>query len=619
MKNETLKTIVDRRLSAMDWAGQDAVLRSVHTSGTPRPLRRRLRLGLVMALVILLLLGTALALGLKYSEGYNRRKQADQALMDTYGFTQEAMGMFHVQESSTPEGMQFTYISYMNDDKVGTYTVTLPAKGKARTAWSHAGTDPAMLSGGLDAAIWGAPQLNAYVHVKNAYYQKTSEFDWSNAGSWTLEQRAQVDAVLNDMQAVYGDHIASTHIVPGAEDIPQDKAIRLARAALVTTFGVDEARITALQESISFTRSNEDGTRRYHVRYEACKRAETFPDIAPEIFSVDILSPSGTAESPHWYIRDPAQRTLPDGDLTGYHTAIEQYIESGTFEMLPALDKGRLAERISQAGHHDLLGRVQYVIPGSGVISEAAALEKAAQALEQRHGLTESMHRLFSISTALVRRDAHVVWQVQYKANDVPFWGVHAVPPVGDYTVWLYAATGAVLDTQWSLAGQETRTFTQRTWGQAKAYNAAILPWYMALLDERESIVAKYIQTEGDIYAMSLADNAAYAELFRRNGFSPRQFPDALPGPHDLALEAAQALATEALRSELHLDEATIQALDPIFPSFLLSGDNFLDGPQDPVWAFTFHHTMGIYVVVLKADTGELLIVQYDPAAAGNG
>ena len=28
-------------------------------------------------------------------------------------------------------------------------------------------------------------------------------------------------------------------------------------------------------------------------------------------------------------------------------------------------------------------------------------------------------------------------------------------------------------------------------------------------------------------------------------------------------------------------------------PSFLLS-DNFLDGPQDPVWAFTFHHTMGI-------------------------
>ena len=262
------------------------------------------------------LMETGWALGLKYSENYNRRKQADQALMDTYGFTQEAMGMFHVQESSTPDGRQFTYVSYMNDDKVGTYTVTLPAKGKARAAWSHAGADPAMLSGGLDAIIWGAPQLNAYVHVKNAYYQKAGEFDWSNAGSWTLEQRAQVDAVLNSMQAVYGDHIASTHIVPGAEDIPQDEAIRLARAALVTTFGVDEARITALQESVSFTRSNEDSTRRYHVRYEARKNTETFPDIAPEIFSVDILSPSGTAENPHWYISDPAQRTLPLNNIS---------------------------------------------------------------------------------------------------------------------------------------------------------------------------------------------------------------------------------------------------------------------------------------------------------------
>jgi len=66
MKNDTLKTIVDRRLSAMDWTGQDAVLRALHTSGAPRPQQRRLRLALVMALITLLLLGTALALGLAF-------------------------------------------------------------------------------------------------------------------------------------------------------------------------------------------------------------------------------------------------------------------------------------------------------------------------------------------------------------------------------------------------------------------------------------------------------------------------------------------------------------------------------------------------------------------------
>ena len=232
--------------------------------------------------------------------------------------------------------------------------------------------------------------------------------------------------------------------MPGAEDTGRSDP-PCARS-LVTTFGVDETRITALQESVSFTRSNEDSTRRYHVRYEACKNTETFPDIAPEIFSVDILSPSGTAENPHWYISDPAQRTLPDGDLTGYRTAIKQYIESGAFEILPALDKGRLAQRISQAGHHDLLGRVEYIIPGSGVISRLPPLKSGAGAGAAPR-LTETCTSCLASAPRWCAGMRANVWQVQYKANDVPFWGVHEVPLVGDYTV--SPPRGAVLDTAW--------------------------------------------------------------------------------------------------------------------------------------------------------------------------
>ncbi|NLB39436.1 MAG: hypothetical protein GX810_09375, partial [Clostridiales bacterium] len=401
--------------------------------------RRRYRLGLVLALIMLLLAGTALALGLLYSDGYSRRKQADQALMDTYDFTQEAMGMFLTETASVPDGVQIAYRSHMQDEQVGTYTVLLPRQGKPVVRWSHDDADPTQLAGGLDAPIWGAKQLNAYVRIKNAYYQKSSEFDWQNVGSWTLEQRAQADVVLTEMQQAFGEAIPTTHITPGPDDIQPDDAVHLALEALADTFGVDTAHITALDQTVAFTRNNVDGTRRYRVQYDAYKRVVNPSDVSFEAFHVDIMSPSGKAENAHWYIGDPEKRTLPEGDLTGHRTAIEQFIDNGSFEVLPALEKGKLAERISHAGHNDLLGSVTYVIPGPGVISETAALEKAAQVLLARHGLTGSMHSLFTVSAALVRRENHVVWQVQYKGNDVPYWGVHAVPPVGDYTAWLYA------------------------------------------------------------------------------------------------------------------------------------------------------------------------------------
>ena len=36
-------------------------------------------------------------------------------------------------------------------------------------------------------------------------------------------------------------------------------------------------------------------------------------------------------------------------------------------------------------------------------------------------------------------------------------------------------------------------------------------------------------------------------------------------------------------------------------------------------WSVTFHHVEGVWYVALDAATGDVLYVNYDPMAAGNG
>ncbi len=621
MKNESLKTIADRRLSAMEWTGGQAVLEALRGAPARRmpATRRHYRLALILALAMLLALGTAVALGLIYSESYSQRKAADQALMQRYGFTQEAIGMFLVRQSDLEGGVRFVYEPHMQPKPVGTYTVVLPASGDAVATWSYDDADPASYAGSdLTTAIWDAPKLNTYVRLKNAYYGKIAEFDWENVDRWTLERRAEVDKMLREMAEACGEHVGNARIAPGPGDLSEQQAIALAKAALINTFGVDARHLDALDRTIEFFQYPEDGSRTYRVQFANWKRVTTPEDMIFEALGVDIASPSGEASRLHWYTQDPTRHTLPDGDLTGYRTAVELYMENGAFEALSASDKGRVAERIVKAGMADLLNDVKYVIPGSGVLTEGKALSLAQQALEDRHGVTQNMLTLFTLSAALIREGGNVLWQVTYTGKRVPYWQTHADAPMGDYTVQLDAVTGAAVASSWTLAGVETGTFTQDTWGQAEAYDSTILPWFMALLAERQAIVDRNAG-EGDLYFMSVADSAAYAELFRRNGFPPERFLESLPGPDDLIQEQAQALALDALRTELHLSDEVIGQFSLIHPSFLMNSGNYPNGQRDPVWTFTFHHREGIYVVVMKAATGELLIVQYDPAASGNG
>lgn len=118
---------------------------------------------------------------------------------------------------------------------------------------------------------------------------------------------------------------------------------------------------------------------------------------------------------------------------------------------------------------------------------------------------------------------------------------------------------------------------------------------------------------------MSLADKAAYDALFRDNGFSSDRYPRDLPRENELTEEAARAVALQALREELQLTEAVISQFTLIEPDFYRYPAHMRAHTEDPMWLFRFNHQEGIYLVFLSARNGELILVEYEPAAAGNG
>ena len=112
---------------------------------------------------------------------------------------------------------------------------------------------------------------------------------------------------------------------------------------------------------------------------------------------------------------------------------------------------------------------------GSSAIGQDALREK-----------TGSLLTLFDHSASLLKQENQVVWQVVYVGRQVLRWGGSEKPPIGEYTVVMQAKTGEPTKVSWSLDGVETGRFTKETWGQAKAYDASVLPYFKALMDAVE-------------------------------------------------------------------------------------------------------------------------------------
>ena len=69
----------------------------------------------------------------------------------------------------------------------------------------------------------------------------------------------------------------------------------------------------------------------------------------------------------------------------------------------------------------------------------------------------------------------------------------------------------------------------------------------------------------------------------------------------------------------MQLSEAVISQFSLTEPDFYRYPAHMRAHSEDPLWLFHFHHREGIYLVFLSARNGELILVEYEPAAASNG
>ena len=236
---------------------------------------------------------------------------------------------------------------------------------------------------------------------------------------------------------------------------------------------------------------------------------------------------------------------------------------------------------------------------------DAEALRAAEEILLAQYGLADDMLALFTprregntvtFSPEIKRLDEIADWR----------WAQELQPKLGEYTVDLDGKTAS-----WTLADQnDGAAHTESNWAQANAYDARILSWVLALLEKTAPITAKYPQDQTDWF--SVEDAAAYDGLMRAAGFPSPYLNHALPGANDISQQEAESLAVMAV-------SGAYDALESDVRGWLTHTEYTLDnGGTWTVWLQgTGSYGMGF--VSLEAATGNVLMVQMDSLAVGNG
>ena len=184
---------------------------------------------------------------------------------------------------------------------------------------------------------------------------------------------------------------------------------------------------------------------------------------------------------------------------------------------------------------------------------------------------------------------------------------------LGNYVVTISDETGAAMRADWSLAGQETATYTAQTWGQAKAFDAEMLPWAVDLVNICAPLL---IGEDGDLAGMptGVEDNAAYDQAFRDAGFDATRYSHVLPEAGDIPYEEAVEIVAQVLYEECGVSREVFDA----------SGFAYADLTQEEerrewyFWVQNAEEQCG-WTVVFDAQTGEVLYVDSDPFANSNG
>lgn len=578
MKND-LRAQLNAALRDVDWHGEQQVLQRLRHQPV-RPMRV-----LAVALMLLALAATALAVGLRFSGRFTAQQQARQAVMNQYGLTDEMLDLFACEMADST--FRFTAQSYA--DRLGEYTVT--HIGSTWTAaWSHDEADANLLdSGDLASPAWGAAQL---ARLLPAFRQQAA--NWASVldiSQLTLEECAALDAPM--LQAQEAGTVIN--IVPDEGDLPPEDALRMARSAIASKYGVTPQA----DGHISFFLYGQTQRREYRI------------DI--EEYVVYVASPSGEITYCRWMV--PAQRrSLPDGDLGKYPDAAEEYIASGAFDLLPAEDKASLAQRYASAGLAHLLPRGDLAAPDQYSMTESAARSMTEESLRTAYNLPEGWQELFVCRTSFTQAESHQAWVVEYLPSEPDNWHFQDYEKLGIYTCTVDAQARQPLSCSWSMEDVDTGSFTAESLAAAPAFSGPMLPWVQSLLQDLQTILDKY-PSSINLNEMSLEDRGAYAQRMRQAGYSILQYPDLVPAETDLPLQQAAELAWQALSaltdtSGLTRGDADQEGLYLVQQS---------EGSYARVWNIVYTNSTDIFTIHVHAETGEIENIWHDSPAFSHG
>lgn len=620
--SKSFKQAVDRRLDSLSWEGKtEGALTRIHErlekeGSAPR---KRLRRSTVLALgfAVVLLAATAFAVvELTFSRGYTVERTARQAVMEKYGLTDRTMAMFIPYMKETDDGWTVSFTpSVMR--KAGAYTVTVPKRGEAEAVWTHDDVDRAEWEGGdLTAEVWGQRQIEAYMDARagvgeGGEWKDQWELDFVvNADTRTLAQRAADDEAL-EKALPEGQTLYSKNVLPGPEDLSLEEAARIAEEKAADTLAITAEELEALGyvPSVAFVKVQEED----EAKYEFSWRTREADYVIVEVSASGEGVKCRASGFPGGKLPD---RPLMESDWK----AVAAYVESGALDALSPEEQAEAEGRIREAGLGDMLqGGATAASP-----EQSAAVTAAADALKRAYGLTDEMLTLFKPSAERKAEAERAVWEITYSPGlgygaDPYAWRAYCSAPddtlLGVYTARIDEQSGGVLETAWSLEGVDAGGWTRETWGQAKAYGADVLPWFMELVKARSEIAAQYWDEANLGYGRtSVEDNAAVDQLLRDAGFDAARYNHVLPGKGDLTQEQAWDIFAKALNQEYGVTREQVDASGVAYADLTQEGDH-------REWYFWIQNeeAQQSWSVVLDAGTGEVLRLIVDSFASSNG
>ena len=596
MKND-LRTKLNTALQDVDWKGEDQVLQMIRQQH--KPVRRVLpSRSLIFAIILLMMMATtAIALTLRFSGFFDAKLQAKRTVQREYALTDEMIDLFTYEAVNGDDRVVATFTMKMvHSDRMGVYSVSRTADGKLDASWSHDNADAELLaSGSLASPAWGVKQLERILPM---YRQQA--FNWNDVldySALSLEERAVMDAPMLEVQEV-GSLI---NIAPGKADLSIDTAEQIARKAIVDKYGVAGDALPAIPTNISFYLYG--GTSRREYRFDL------------DSYVVYVASPSGKVTYCRWMVL-AEDHTLPDGDLSNYPVAAEEYMVSGAFDLLTPEKKASVAQRFNDAGLAGLLPRNDFISPSANDMREASARRLAEATLEATYNLPDGWESLFTVRTSLVNQSNRHEWIIEYLPNEQKNWHWCEFDRLGIYTVTIDAGSGNVISHAWSFDHVELREYSEHDFANAPAYSGDILPWVLALLNDLQEILDKYPE-HTNLSEMSLEDRGAYDVRMRAAGYPAQQYNSLIPQSSDIPQEEAAVIALDALNTVYDLSNMSLVRGQPSQESLIMV--QLKDGSWIRAWIIVYTNNVDIFTVQVNSETGMVENIWHDSPAFSNG